>query len=88
MANASALSSRQLIVTVDDASIIADLKRAIKMMRGVSKITIVKPQKAEIELAREDAQAGRVTRWSGVDEIFDKLSSAYSSRLVPCLETR
>ncbi|MCM1313389.1 MAG: hypothetical protein NC206_10095 [Bacteroides sp.] len=71
MADMTTLSSPQLIVTVEDASIINELKRAIKMMRGVSKISVVRnPRKTELELARKDAQAGRVTKWENVDEMF------------------
>lgn len=74
MANTETLSSQnQLIVTVDDASVINDLKRAIKMMRGVSKISVKRPQKTEMDLAREDARAGRVTSWNSVDEMFNEI---------------
>lgn len=73
MADTATLSSRQLIVTVEDASLINDLKRAIKMMRGVSKITVKKPKKTELELAREDARAGRVTRYNSKEELFKAL---------------
>lgn len=72
MATTSTLSS-QLIVTVDDASVIKDLKRAIKMMRGVSKISVKRPRKTEMELAREDARAGRVTVYSSKEELFRDL---------------
>lgn len=72
MATTSTLSS-QLIVTVDDASVIKDLKRAIKMMRGVSKISVKRPRKTEMELAREDAMAGRVTVYSSKEELFRDL---------------
>lgn len=74
MANTETLSlQNQLIVTVDDASIINDLKRAIKMMRGVSKISVKRAKKTEMDLAREDARAGRVTSWNSVDEMFDEI---------------
>lgn len=74
MANTAALSSQsQLIVTVDDASVINDLKRAIKMMRGVSKISVKRPKKTELDLAREDARAGRVTYYSSKEELFRDL---------------
>lgn len=73
MADTTTLSPQQLIVTVEDASIVNDLKRAIKMMRGVSKISVMKPKKTELELAREDVKAGRVTRYNSVDEMFKAL---------------
>lgn len=70
---ASVSSQQQLIVTVDDASIINDIKRAIKMVRGVSKVTVMRPKKTEMDLAREDARAGRVTSWNSVDEMFNEI---------------
>lgn len=73
MANTSTAASQQLIVTVEDASLINDLKRAIKMMRGVSKIAVKKQRKTEIELAREDARAGRVIEYSSKEELFKDL---------------
>ncbi len=66
-------SSQQLIVTVEDASLINDLKRAIKMMRGVRKIAVKKQKKTEIELAREDAKAGRVIKYLDKEELFKDL---------------
>lgn len=73
MANTTTLSSQQLIVTVEDASIINELRRAIKMMRGVSKISVRKPKKTEIELAHEEAQTGKVTKWENVDDLFNEI---------------
>lgn len=45
------------------------------MLRGVSDITIISPKKSDLELAREDAKAGRVTKWNSVDEMFDTVLS-------------
>lgn len=73
MAETLTTSSQQLIVTVEDASLINDLKRAIKMMRGVSKIAVKKQKKTEIELAREDAKAGRVIKYLDKEEFFKDL---------------
>jgi hypothetical protein len=74
MENAATLSSQQqLIVTVEDASLINDLKRAIKMMRGVSKISVKRTKKTGMDLAREDVKAGRVTSWNSVDEMFKEI---------------
>lgn len=73
MAETLTTSSQQLIVTVEDTSLINDLKRAIKMMRGVSKIAVKKQKKTEIELAREDAKAGRVIKYLDKEELFKDL---------------
>ena len=47
------------------------LKNAIKMMNGVSSISIMRPKKTGLELAEEDKAKGRVTQWNSVDEMFD-----------------
>lgn len=74
MENAATLSSQQqLIVTVEDPSLINDLKRAIKMMRGVSKISVKRTKKTGMDLAREDVKAGRVISYSCKEELFNDL---------------
>ena len=47
------------------------LKNAIKMLNGVSSISILRPKKTDLELAEEDKAKGRVTQWNSVDEMFD-----------------
>ncbi len=47
------------------------IKNAIKMLRGVSSISVVTPKKSDMDLACEDVKAGRVTKWNSVDELFD-----------------
>ena len=65
------ISSPKLIVTVDDSSMLNKIKNAIKMLRGVGNISVVTPKKSEMDLAREDVKAGRVTKWNSVDEMFN-----------------
>ena len=68
-----ALNEPQLLVTISDPSMLSKLKNAIKMLNGVSSISVLKPKKTEIELAREDVAKGRVTQWNSVDEMFDSV---------------
>lgn len=49
------------------------LKNAIKMLNGVSSISVMKPQKTDLELAEEDKAKGRVAQWNSVDEMFDTI---------------
>ncbi len=69
--NAIALKEPQLLVTVSDPALLTKLKNAIKMLNGVSAISILKPGKTDLELAHDDVAAGRVTHWNSVDEMFD-----------------
>lgn len=65
------ISSPKLIVTVDDLSMLNKIKNAIKMLRGVGNISVITPKSSELDLAREDAKAGRITKWNSVDEMLN-----------------
>ena len=69
--NTSVINGPKLVVTVSDPTMLTKLKNAIKMLNGVSSISILKPKKTGLELAEEDKAKGRVTRWNSVDEMFD-----------------
>lgn len=65
------ISSPKLIVTVDDSSMLNKIKNAIKMLRGVGNISVITPKSSELDLAREDAKAGHITKWNSVDEMLN-----------------
>ena len=65
--NTSVINEPQLLVTVSDPTMLTKLKDAIKMLDGVSSISILKPKKTGLELAEEDKAKGRVTQWNSVD---------------------
>ena len=69
--NTSVINEPQLLVTVSDPTMLTKLKDAIKMLNGVSSISILRPKKTDLELAEEDKAKGRVTQWNSVDEMFD-----------------
>ena len=71
--NTSVINEPQLLVTVSDPTMLTKLKDAIKMLNGVSSISILKPKKTGLELAEEDKEKGRVTQWNSVDEMFDTM---------------
>lgn len=71
--NTSVINELQLLVTVSDPTMLTKLKDAIKMLNGVSSISILKPKKTGLELAEEDKAKGRVTQWNSVDEMFDTM---------------
>ncbi len=73
--NTSVINEPQLLVTVSDPTMLTKLKDAIKMLDGVSSISILKPKKTGLELAEEDKAKGRVTHWNSVDEMFDTMMS-------------
>ena len=71
--NTLAINEPQLLVTVSDPAMLTKLKNAIKMLNGVSSISVMKPKKTDLELAEEDKETGRVTHWNSVDEMFDTI---------------
>ena len=71
--NTLAINEPQLLVRVSDPAMLTKLKNAIKMLNGVSSISVIKPKKTDLELAEEDKEKGRVTHWNSVDEMFDTI---------------
>lgn len=69
----SVINNPQLLVTVSDPTMLTKLKNAIKMLNGVSSISVLKPKKTGLELAEEDKDKGRVTHWNSVDEMFNSI---------------
>ncbi len=69
----SVINNPQLLVTVSDPTMLTKLKNAIKMLNGVSSISVLKSKKTGLELAEEDKAKGRVTRWNSVDEMFNSI---------------
>ena len=52
----SVINNPQLLVTVSDPTMLTKLKNAIKMLNGVSSISILKPKKTGLELAFQEFQ--------------------------------
>lgn len=64
----------QLIVSVEDTSFLKDLKKAISLMRGVTKVTI--PHKSKLssyERSMRDIDEGRVYKYESLDELIKEI---------------
>lgn len=66
-------TSAQLLVTVDDASMVDKIKSAIKLFNGVRSISVLPPKASELDAARKDVANGDVREWQSVDELFDTI---------------
>ena len=75
MANAMTMPTEgQLIVSVEDASMLKDLKKAIGMMRGVTKITIPRRRKiSSYERSLRDLDEGRVFKYDSLDDLIKEI---------------
>jgi len=64
----------QLTITVEDKSILPNLKKILNAIEGVS---VTKPMKKKhktgLEEAYEDIKAGRITHAESVDDMFNRI---------------
>ncbi|MBR1438980.1 MAG: hypothetical protein IJ587_10640 [Synergistaceae bacterium] len=63
----------QLLVNIEDMSMLKDIKKAISMVKGVGKITNKRDKcYSAYELSLRDLDEGRVTTQESVDDYFKK----------------
>lgn len=76
MANVAAVmpTEGQLIVNVEDVSMLKDLKKAISMMRGVTKITVPRRKRmSSYERSLRDLDEGRVYEYDSLDDLIKEI---------------
>ena len=61
----------ELVLTVENESILPSLKKVLGSIEGVRVKKMTRKKKTGLELAIEDVEAGRVTEWNSVDEMFN-----------------
>lgn len=63
----------ELVLTIEDETIIPSLRKVLGSMNGVT-VKTTRKKKSGMELAMEDVKAGRVTEWNGtVKEMIDSI---------------
>jgi len=61
----------QILVDIEDMSMLKDIKKAISMVKGVGKITIPRRKRmSSYERSLRDLDEGRVTTHASVDDYF------------------
>ncbi len=66
----------ELVVQIEDASLVADIKRAIKMLRGVASVTIPKHQKKTgLQKSIDEVRSGNLYVAKDVDDLMNQLNS-------------
>ncbi|MBP5345299.1 MAG: hypothetical protein J6Y99_03700 [Bacteroidales bacterium] len=60
----------QLTVSIEDNSMLEQIKQAISMLRGVSSVTLKHPAKSCMEQAIDDIEKGRVYEASSVEDLI------------------
>ena len=74
MANIATVPTEgQLIVSVENVSMLKDLKKAIGMMRGVTKITIPRRRLTSYERSLRDLDEGRVFKYDSLEDLIKEI---------------
>lgn len=62
----------ELTVSIEDVSMLEQIKQAISMLKGVSSVTIKRKAKTGMERAIEDIKEGRVYEASSVEDLINQ----------------
>lgn len=63
----------QILVDIEDVSMLKDIKRAIKMLKGVGKITVPRRKYSSYELSLRDLDEGRVYKYDSLDDLIKEI---------------
>ncbi len=75
MDNVAVLPNKgQIIVDIEDMSMLKDIKKAISMLKGVGKVAVSHNKAlSSYEQSLLDIKKGRVNEYASVDEFFKKM---------------
>lgn len=74
MATVTATPMAEITLRISDISLLNDIKRAVKMIRGVDSVTVRKsPELTSYERSRADIKAGRVYSYDSLDEFIKEM---------------
>ena len=75
MANVSTIPTEgQLLVEIEDMSLLSDIKKAIKMLKGVKNVRSSRRKRmTAYEESMLDVKEGRVNEYASVDDFFNTL---------------
>ena len=71
MANTASMPAEgQILVNIEDMSLLKNIKKAISMVKGVGKITVPRRRMTSYERSLRDLDEGRVYEAKDVDDLF------------------
>jgi hypothetical protein len=75
MANVATVPAQgQILVDIEDMSMLKDIKRAIGLMRGVGKITVPRRKRmSSYERSLRDLDEGRVYEYDSLDDLIKEI---------------
>ena len=62
----------QLTVSIEDVSMLDQIKQAISMLRGVASVTTKRQSKTGMERAVDDIRQGRIYEASSVEDLINQ----------------
>jgi len=74
--NTVTIPIQQLEITLEENAVVSDIKRAMKMIKGVASVRVIKAKSSATELnettikAIEDVKAGKTYKTSSVDDLL------------------
>ena len=63
----------QLTVSIEDVSMLDQIKQAISLIRGVSSVTLKRRRKTSMDRAIEDIEQGRVYKYDSLDDLIKEI---------------
>ena len=74
MATTTVPSEGQILVNIEDMSMLRDIKKAIGMLRGVGKITLPRRRRySSYERSMHDLDEGRVYKYDSLDDLIKEI---------------
>ncbi len=73
MASAATNPMVEITLSISDMSLLNDIKRAVKMIRGVDSVKVKKLPRTSYERSKADIKAGRVYSYESLDELIKEL---------------
>ena len=63
----------QLTVSIEDVSMLDQIKQAISLIRGVRSVTLKRRRKTSMDRAIEDIEQGRVYKYDSLDDLIKEI---------------
>ncbi len=70
------VQQNQIVVTLDDVSLMGSIRKAISLMRGVKSVSLPKKKRISgIERSMQEVKAGKLYEAKDLDDLFEQLNS-------------
>ncbi len=74
MATTTTTPMAEITLHVNDVSLLNEIKRVVKMIRGVDSVTVKKtPKLTSYERSKADIKAGRVYTYDSLDDLIKEI---------------